>query len=315
MFDSDWTETLINSQRHTPVYTQDAPTVWVIALVGFVGYLLVSFLPLRKTPPLLLVLGMSAMYLGTAESVIWAWQVCQDPISGLLLMLLPLNCILITARTILHKIREWERIPHESYKIDRVPLLRGLRRILEDARMWPFAAFLLVLPLLGILTAVLVLFGQAPDSVIRAWTETSDWNLSRRTAPQNVSVDEHYLCTVAAGGHRRIVKPLRLGIRHGHEVIVNRQLCVANAFEQVLEERTPRFHRIVRHFYDRYGYPVARHIRSPYTADIIYCLMKPLEWLFLAVLYLTDVHPEDRIAVQYLDRAKSASPESGSHSF
>ncbi len=30
--------------------------------------------------------------------------------------------------------------------------------------------------------------------------------------------------------------------------------------------------------------------------------MKPLEWLFLAVLYLTEVHPEDRIAVQYMER-------------
>ena len=91
---------------------------------------------------------------------------------------------------------------------------------------------------------ILVLFGQAPDSVVRAWTETSDWNLSLKEAPQNIYYDEHYLCTVAAGGHKKIVKPIRAGVRHGHRVIVNRQLCIANAFEQVLEERTPHFHRI-----------------------------------------------------------------------
>ena len=28
-------------------------------------------------------------------------------------------------------------------------------------------------------------------------------------------------------------------------------------------------------------------------------MMKPLEWLFLAVLYLVDEKPENRIAVQY----------------
>ena len=111
--------------------------------------------------------------------------------------------------------------------------------------------------------------------------------------------DEHYLCTVAAGGHRRVVKPLRLGIRHGHRVIVNRQLCVANAFEQVLEERTPRFHRAVRNFYDRYGFPIARLIHSKYIADLVYFIMKPLEWVFLLVLYLTCTDPENRIAVQY----------------
>lgn len=47
---------------------------------------------------------------------------------------------------------------------------------------------------------------------------------------------------------------------------------------------------------------MARLIRSRYAADFVYFLMKPLEWLFLAVLYLTEVHPEDRIAVQYMER-------------
>ena len=32
---------------------------------------------------------------------------------------------------------------------------------------------------------------------------------------------------------------------------------------------------------------------------VLYYMMKPLEWLFLAVLYLVDEKPENRIAVQY----------------
>ena len=164
---------------------------------------------------------------------------------------------------------------------------------------WPVAAFLLMWPLLGILIAVLILFGQAPDSVIKAWTETSDWNLSQKVSPQNIYYDEHYLCTVAAGGHEKVVRPLRLGVRHGHQVIVNRQLCVANAFEQILEERTPKFHRVVRDFYDKYGFPVAKLIHSKYVADLIYILMKPLEWVFLFVIYMCDAYPENRIALQY----------------
>mgnify|MGYP005782217601 FL=1 len=98
----------------------------------------------------------------------------------------------------------------------------------------------------------------------------------------------------------KIVKPIRKGMRHGHEVIVNRQLCIANAFEQVMEEYTPVFHRHIRKFYDKYGFPVARAIRSPYIADVVYILMKPLEVMFLLVLYTVDVNPENRIAVQYL---------------
>ena len=121
-------------------------------------------------------------------------------------------------------------------------------------------------------------------------------------APPNVEMDEHYLCTVAAGGHEKIVKPIRMGERHGHRIVVNRQLLIANAFEQVLEEKTPKMHRTIRNFYDKHGYPIARHIRTKTMADVVYFLMKPLEWIFLIVLYMTDPRPENRIATQYISK-------------
>ncbi len=77
-------------------------------------------------------------------------------------------------------------------------------------------------------------------------------------------------------GMKKVVKPQRMGVRHGHPVVVNRQLCIANAFEQVLEEKTPRFHRFLRRNYDRYGYPFAKHIKKKWAMDVIYYLMKPL---------------------------------------
>lgn len=305
VYGADWEEVLYNSQRHTPVYTQALPTVLTLALVGYVGYLVTNFLPLKRTPPLIPVLSMAAMYLGTAESILWAVQVYRPEAFtvDIYLLLLPLNCVIITARTVRHKVWEWKQLPHEEQETENKSILQSCNRILMRSEHWPFAALLLMWPLLGILIGVLLLFGQRPDAVIRAFTETADWNLSQRIAPQNVFYDEHYLCTVAAGGHERVVKPKRLGVRHGHEVIVNRQLCVANAFEQILEERTPRLHRAVRHFYDTYGFPVARLIRSKYTADLIYFLMKPLEWLFWIVLYLSDVNPENRIAIQYTGKS------------
>ena len=77
---------------------------------------------------------------------------------------------------------------------------------------------------------------------------------------------------------------------------------MANAFEQVIEEKTPRFHRLVRYIYDNYGYHLSKHITTKLRADIIYIVMKPLEWIFLSVLYLSDISPESRIAVQYTGR-------------
>jgi hypothetical protein len=161
-------------------------------------------------------------------------------------------------------------------------------------------ALLVAIPLLGVLLGISVLFGQRPDALIKAWTETAEWTFSKKIAPPNVQMDEHYLCTVAAGGHEKIVKPLRMGERHGHRVVVNRQLEVANAFELVLEWKTPRLHRVIRNFYDKYGFPIARCIRTKKACDVVYYIMKPLEWLFIIVLYLTLIHPENVIAVQYM---------------
>ncbi|MGI6199764.1 MAG: DUF6688 domain-containing protein [Christensenellales bacterium] len=298
---ADWGEQLVNSQMHAPIWTGAYPTVLTLWVVGLIGYGVLSAVPLRRLPPLVTVLSISGMYLELGASILWAIQVFSAdlPLTWLL-CLMPVNILLITAKTIRCKVSQWREQASQTPRAYSNPLLNWIQGCLRRSENWPWLALLLMGPLLGILIAVLALFGQRPDSVVKAWTETSDWNLSRRVAPQNVYHDEHYLCTVAAGGHPAVVKPLRLGVRHGHEVIVNRQLCVANAFEQVLEQRTPRFHRGVRHFYDTYGFPVAKLIRSPLAADLIYCLMKPLEWLFLLALYLTDAQPENRIALQYL---------------
>lgn len=122
-------------------------------------------------------------------------------------------------------------------------------------------------------------------------------------SPPPVEMEAHYLCTVSLRGHRKIVKPLRYGIRRNQKIVVNRQLCIANAFEQVLEEKVPKMHRFIRYVYDKYGYPLSKHINTEVSADIIYIIMKPLEYFFLFVLYLVDKKPENRIAIQYLPKS------------
>lgn len=299
---ADWTVTLYNTQKHTPIWTEGAPTILILAAVGILGYLFLSFTQIAKTPPLITVLEIAAMYIGMVQCILWIIQIIRWDVIYLYLCLFPLNCILIGIKVIRLKVLEWQREQPEQMKCFKNRHIQWLNEKFRRSDIWPAAAFLLMWPLLGIIICILLLFGQQPDSAIRAWTETSDWNLSLHTAPQNIYYDEHYLCTVAAGGNRRVVKPIRMGVRHGHPVIVNRQLCVANAFEQILEERVPDLHRRIRNFYDRYGFPVAKLIRSPYAADVVYFIMKPLEWVFLLVIYATDVKPENRIAVQYLSK-------------
>lgn len=304
---ADWSVQLKNLEMHTPIFSEAAPTIFFIFIIGIAGYFYLRVRPLKKIPPLMAIISMSAMYLWVIEVLVFTVQVFKGDLSGdnlldLYLLVYPICIICIVARTVISKVHEWQEYEMERAKIQSNPLLNFADKILSNSKLWPIYAIIFMFPLLGIIIGILLLFGQAPDSVIKAWTETADWTLSLKEAPQNIEYDEHYLCTVAAGGHRKVVKPVRKGIRHGHKVIVNRQLCIANAFEQILEEKTPRFHKLVRGVYDRYGFPVARLIKSKWIADIIYIMMKPLEWIFLAVIYMSDVHPENRIATQYMGK-------------
>lgn len=177
-----------------------------------------------------------------------------------------------------------------SFKYQRLPVI--------------WAVFLF--PVLFIVQMILVLFGQRPDSFIRVFIDTSNFNYSVIPPPEPKVIpgDGHYLCTVAAKGHKGIVKPIRSGERRGVRISVNRQLMIANAFEHILEAYLPNMHRIVRSAYDRYGYPISKHIRKKWVADIVYLLMKPLEWFFLFVLYTVDKNPENRIHIQYSELRK-----------
>lgn len=289
----DWSEQLYNWQRHGILALDTLPSVAAVVVLALAGFLVLRFVPASRQPPVVCVLALAGVYCGIGLCMVWCIQTAGD----LFLMLYPANCVLLFLKVVcmaVHEKNELWRSGEQSVKYER---LAGVSLWLE--RHLPWAALAAVVPLLGVLVAALTLLGQTPDSLLRAWTETADWTFSRMTGPPNIMYDEHYLCTVAAGGHPRLVRPLRPGMRRGHAVVVNRQLCIANAFEQLLEERTPRLHRAVRGVYDRTGYPIARHIRSPWAADVVYLLMKPLEWLFLLVLYTADARPEDRIAVQY----------------
>lgn len=296
---ADWFEQIYNSEKHSVVYLKSVPTLITFLSLALVGYIILSFIKPEKQPPLITALGIATQYIGACICVLWCIQTYDE----FFLVLFPANLVIVFFKTIFITVYS----KSVALKENRISVKRGiLSSLLCKSSSLPWIALLFTIPLTGIVTLILVLFGQEPDALIKAWTETADWKMSQKIPPQNIYMDEHYLCTVAAGGHRKVVRPLRTGLRHGHRVVVNRQLCVANAFEQLIQERTPRFHKVVRRIYDSTGYFIARHIRSKYTADIIYCVMKPLELVFLVVLYLFDVKPENRIAVQY---PHSAPPE------
>ena len=287
----EWNEPLINSQKHALIWSGAYPTFFTFAALTLLALIIYSYRDANSLSPLANVFCISGILGGVVLLLVFDNQLQVASFHTFFLLIYSIHLLWV-------RIREWQEDRTEISYENR--LFQWLHQLLNKSRNWPWLAVLVALPTLALVVLVLMLFGQQPDSMIKAWTNTADWAFSQKIPPQNLIIDEHYLCTVAAGGHENVVKPQRMGVRHGHPVVVNRQLCIANAFEQVLEEKTPRFHRFLRRNYDRYGYPFAKHIKKKWAMDLIYYLMKPLEWLFLLVLYLVDRKPENRIAMQYI---------------
>jgi len=155
---------------------------------------------------------------------------------------------------------------------------------------------LLTVPIMLLLTLFLMLFGQKPDTLIRAFTDTYKHGFSQLDYQcDNVRCGGHFLCSVGANGHQKIVKPIRYGIRNGAKIICIRQLLICNAFEELVEEYFPRGHHQIRKTYNKVGDAIHRHyhpFNNKYLADAIYIVMKPLELFFLIILYSVDKKPE-----------------------
>ena len=292
---------------HSPIASWSYPTIILIFIIGIVSYILIRKRKLNL-PPIIIVGAMSGILICSLYMIIWIVQLSEHLFEmeyimhGLpYLILFPINYILcaIRAEKTIMKIYKKENLNKKEYK---KKFLNICNNLLYDIDNWPILSIVLMFPIIIILTCVLIIFGQRPDEAIRAFLETSDWALSTKISPPDITYDAHYLCTVSLRGHKEIVKPLRIGIRHGEKIIVNRQLCIANAFEDYIKEKLPKTHRFIRYIYDKYGYPLSKHINTKLQADITYILMKPLEWIFIIFLYTFDIKPENRIKTQYIGK-------------
>jgi hypothetical protein len=254
---------------HEPIFRENLPPIAFIMLLAIAAYFFLSYYK-EKYPPILRQLMLTFLYAGMTVSIFWAIQLCKNiNIIVILLLLYPFNFILLSVLLI-----------KKEYKSMR------------------FISFLLLIPVIAVIVGVSMIFGRDATVLSDAFTKTSDWTFSKEVSPP--PIDGHYLCTAAVKGHKKLVKPIRYGKRHGHTIIVNRQLQIANAFEELISEKAPKIHKFIRSNYDKHGYPLSKHINSPAAADAVYILMKPLEWFFLCTLYIFSKKPEERISKQYI---------------
>jgi len=193
---------------------------------------------------------------------------------------------------------------NELYSNNRIGKIASSILSLKGIYRYPILTICLI-PLIVFLSLFLILFGQKPDSLISAFTDTYKHGFSELDYMcDNVQCGGHFLCSVGANGHKNVVKPIRYGERLGNIIICNRQLLVSNAFEELVQETLPLPHKFIRNKYNLVGKSIHKHyhlFNIKYVSDVVYLLMKPLELIFLITLYTFDSKPENRISCQYIN--------------
>lgn len=296
----DYTEATYPDEYHAILHSEYGAIIQLVMVIGFISMILLCIKKPYKTPPLqsAMCIAFTAIML-LLMGIIQVQMICNFESDFIMFYLYYVNLIIISARRIHYHITEQVRLANERVTVFRTKAGERLHKIMSTISGMTKFSFMLILPIVVICEILYILLGQGADGFIKAFTMTADWTFSTQTPPPPLEYHGHYLCTVAAGGHEKVVKPVRYGIRRNQKIIVNRQLLIANAFEDLIAERFPKSHRRIRNFYDKYGYPVSRHITTRTRADIVYIIMKPFEYIFLGVLYMFDTQPENRIAVQY----------------
>ncbi len=287
---------------HAFLHTESEQSVYIAFLAAVVALLLLIWVPSDKLPPLPEALLFGFAVIGEVAFTFFIAQIAGN----MHWTVLPLVIYLVNIIMIIVRLTRQYIIAHLDYNNEHMTQYRfDAAQKIEDkmtsAAHLTMLHFIMIFPAAFLLLMLFIFLGQGPDGIIKAFTDTADWTFSQQIPPPPVEYQGHYLCTVAAGGHEKIVKPVRYGRRRGAVIVCNRQLLASNAFEDLIMERAPRFHRAVRGFYDKYGFPVSELITTRLRADLVYLAMKPLEYIFILTLYLFDPHPENRIAVQYSD--------------
>ena len=271
--------------------------IYMIFFVLYHIFLLLLWVRKSALPPLILALGLCVLYIGLFFNGVLILQILGSQEGAGILTCFPAFSLLLGLGII---IRTFIDLPKSlSFSSSKHQWLNKINEKLSTKSALFCSSVIAILPVFVLVTLILILFGDDYDAVSKALTETTTWGFSQHDHPPHLPHQGHYLCTVAACGSPQLVKPLLWGIRGKQRIIVNRQLQIANAFEELIADLSPTLHRFIRKNYDRYGYDLSKKIKSRWASNLTYILMKPLEWGFLLCLYTFCLRPEEKIRRQY----------------
>lgn len=271
-------------------------TVYSIIFLGILAYFYSSWQKRQKSPVIEVLINIFLL-MGLLFNFFMSWHVQGYFFFGNLPIII----------LFFYKLHENHLFFLDNFKISENKLEKFAFNILSLPIIYKFPILLLLgIPVFTIIMCFLILFGQKPDSIIRSFTDTYKHGFSQMDhLCDNVHCGGHFLCSIAAKGNPDLVKPIRYGERNGNKILCNRQLLIANAFEEWIEDEFPKTHQMIRKQYNKVGNKIHKHyhfFNQRWISNLFYILMKPLELFFLFFLYTFDSKPENRIHVQYLKK-------------
>jgi len=99
--------------------------------------------------------------------------------------------------------------------------------------------------------------------------------------PKEMPSYDCFIVSAAAQGHPWLVQSW---INPVIGKPVNHQLYRFKRFEVMLAFYFPTIHRVLRRIYNHISPSIAKRIRYPWQADLVYLLIKPIEWVVFLVL-------------------------------
>ncbi len=163
--------------EYSPVAIEYMPAFLAIALLGLIGYLLAR-IGRGKLPLPVLIPCYCATLIGCVLSAVCLIQLSVNLSKWLMCMfaLLPANYIFCTVR-LMHS-----GIPEAVLRVkaneQSSPALKRIQSVASTRTGFVLILLLGAVLMLAVTIAILTLLGQAPDALIRSFTQTSKWTFS-----------------------------------------------------------------------------------------------------------------------------------------
>ena len=144
----------------------------------------------RKLPPVLVVIYLTFMLVGAIVCVFMMIQLADhsdrmdnvDPAAGLFMLLAPwFHLLMILVILIKFVNQKQDNASMRQYSSRFLNFLNNKLRATRGLSIW---TVLIALSILLVFTLMLCLFGQEPDSLAKAFTETTTWAFSEKVHPE-----------------------------------------------------------------------------------------------------------------------------------